>query len=165
MSSLWEMSWRYDPAVAALADRHYSRLRPGTPGFVGSGRPLVLRTLDKRAGWVSFWQPTPTHRWKNCWTNSLFRNEGNNKASVLIKHAVAITRYAWGEPPSDGFISFVDPRKVRTKSTPGHCYVIAGWRKAGETDSGLICMQLKPENFPPEMKPFSLQQEWDFSCL
>lgn len=162
-SVVWEMSWRYDPVVARLADRHYSRLRPGTPGFVGSGRPLVLRTKDGGAGWVSFWQPNPTHRWKKSWNNSLFRNETSIRASDLIRQAVAITRYCWGEPPEDGFITFVDPNRVRSKSNPGHSYVIAGWRNVGKTPRGLLVFQLSRDRFPDPVVPLNYQSNLEFA--
>ena len=154
---VWEVSWRYDPVVAHLADRHYSRVRPGTPGFCGSGRPLVLRTRDRRAAWVTFWQPNPTHRWKQAWTNVFFRNEGPHRASRLIREAVAVTVRLWGPPPPDGFVTFVDPRKVRRKQHPGHCYVIAGWRPVGCTESGLLAFQLRPDKFPSAMAPYESQ--------
>lgn len=155
--AIWELSWRCDPSIARLADRHYSRLTPGSRGFVGSGRPLVLGTPDRKAAWCSFWQPHPTHSWKLAWTNSLFRNEGPYKASLLIRQATAITRYEWGDPPPDGFITFVKPGAVRPKKNPGHCYVIAGWRVVGETSSGLIVLQLLPDRFPEPLAPFSNQ--------
>lgn len=156
-SSVWELSWRYDPCLARMADRHYSRLTVGAPGFIGSGRPLVLRSLDRRAGWVSFCQPEPTHRWKTAWTNVFFRNEGATRGSRLIREAVAITRGIWGEPPPDGFVTFVDPAKVRPKRDPGHVYVMAGWRRVGDTTRGLLVFQLPPERFPAPIRPYERQ--------
>lgn len=157
VARFWERSWRYDARVRIVADRHYSRLRPGAPGFVGSGRPLVLRSLDGSAVWVSLWQPRPTHAWPESWANVLFRNEGATRASDLIREAVAITRHEWGEPLRDGFVTFIDPAKVRPKRTPGHCYVIAGWREAGVTTRGLLVMRLDPTAFGEPVRPREAQ--------
>jgi len=96
----------------------------------------------------------PTHQWKHSWSNSLFRNEGPHKASELIRQAVRVTRFLWGDPPADGFVTYVDPKKVRQKQNPGHCYVIAGWRREpGITSKGLIAFRLTPERFEAPLQP------------
>lgn len=53
MTSPWRRSWRADPAVAALADRHYNRQHVGAGQFVPPGSCLVLKTADGKAGWVT----------------------------------------------------------------------------------------------------------------
>lgn len=53
--SPWRRSDRADPAALILADRHYSRQKPGTPQFVQPGRCLVLVTEDRTALWVTSW--------------------------------------------------------------------------------------------------------------
>ncbi len=40
---MWHLSDRADPAARVIADRHYSRQKPGTPQFVPPGRCLVAR--------------------------------------------------------------------------------------------------------------------------
>lgn len=145
----WQTSWRYDPRGAALADRHYSRLTPGAPGFVGSGHNLVLITPAGDALWVSFWQPEPTHHFgKDAWMCSMFRNESPHLSSELVREAIAATRYAWGNPPSSGMITFVNADKVRRKRDPGRCFRKAGFKQVGLTSTGLITLRLEPADFP-----------------
>lgn len=40
----WHLSYRTDPLVKPLADRHYNRQNPDSPNFVPPGRCVVLRT-------------------------------------------------------------------------------------------------------------------------
>ena len=63
----WHLSHRADPRAVALADRHYSRQKPGTPQFVKPGRCLVLLTEPPQALWVTSWpfaSAQPAHAWK-----------------------------------------------------------------------------------------------------
>ena len=172
----WELSWRADPRVCVLADRHYSRQKVGAPQFVPPGGCLVLRTEQVCAYWVT---STPLaeyvlHAWAGAWMNTAFRNEGQHLSSELIREACAATRYALGEPPPLGMVTFVDPEKVKPTNRPGWCYRKAGFepppcarcegegldpvggaecrpcRGTGEarTEAGLVVLQLKPESFP-----------------
>lgn len=147
----WFKSWRADPAVAALADRHYSRKTPGAAQFAPPGRNLTLRTFDADAGWVTNW-PDPEyvdHKWGDCYTCTLFRNEGTQLSSELITEATAATHARFGDPPPGGFLTFIDEDKVESEN-PGYCFLMAGWRKIGRTkDRNLIVMRLSPEDFPP----------------
>lgn len=146
----WQTSWRYDPRGASLADRHYSRLTPGSPGFVGSGFHLVLITPEGDALWVSFRQPEPTHRFgKDAWMCSMFRNESPHLSSELIREAIAATRHAWGDPPESGMVTFVNADKVRRKRDPGRCFRKAGFKPVGHSGTGLVALRLFPEDFPP----------------
>ena len=67
----------------------------------------------------------------------LFRNEGAGLSSALILDAMALTERLWNERPADGWLTWVDPRKVNSKH-PGYCFLKAGWEKAGHTKSGLL---------------------------
>lgn len=53
--------------------------------------------------------------------------KGGGLSSDLILEAETLTRAAWGEPPADGWVTFVDRRRVRS-SNPGYCFQVAGWR-------------------------------------
>jgi hypothetical protein len=144
--SPWRLSWRADPAAAALADRHYNRQAPGSAQFVPPGRCLVLRTADRSAVWVTSWPAAAyvQHAWAGAWVNSLFRNEGAHLSSDLIRLAVAHTRAAWPEVPELGIVSFVDAEKTEPKEVPGWCYRRAGWSHAGFTAGGLWAFQQLP---------------------
>lgn len=152
------LSHSQDPRARRLADRHYSRLfsgSPGTPRFVAPGKCLVL--LDDLATtlWVTLWQqPRYTkHSWAGAWVCALFRNESFWRSSDLITEAVAITRFMWGDAPALGMITFIDQRRVRRKRDWGRCYRRAGWRPAGFTKSGLLVLQLLPEDMPAPRAP------------
>lgn len=148
---IWSVSHRADPPAVALADRHYSRQKPGTPQFVPPGRCVVLLSCDGQSVWVSGWPfaEYTKHAWTGAWTNPMFRREdGDVVASEMIRQAVAATRWQWGVPPDLGMVTFVDAGKVRHKRDSGRCYRRAGFREAGTTKGGLIALQLSPRDMP-----------------
>jgi hypothetical protein len=142
-----------------LADRHYNRQKPGTPQFVPPGRCIVLLTEDATALWVTSWPFAEyvKHRWPGAWINSLFRRESGPQASDLIREAVAATRFAWGDPPSLGIITFVDASQVRHKRDPGRCYLRAGFAAVGETQGGLRAFQMLPDAMPAPLPAVGTQ--------
>ena len=90
----WILSHRADPLILPLADRHYSRQKPGTPQFVPPGRCLVLRAEEADAAWVTSWPFAEyvRHAWAGAWMCSFFRNESPHLSSELVREAVAATR-------------------------------------------------------------------------
>ena len=152
----WEQTHRACPRSKALADRHYNRQKPESPQFVPPGRCIVLLAHDQSALWVTSWPYARyvKHAWAGAWMNSCFRNEGGWLASDLIRSAVAVTRGIYGEPPEQGFVSFVSPKHVpatpvRGQRIYGYCYLKAGWRHVGFTKGGLWAWQLLPDEMPP----------------
>ncbi|MGH7730362.1 MAG: hypothetical protein ACRENJ_03840, partial [Candidatus Eiseniibacteriota bacterium] len=88
---------RADPLVVELANRHYSRARPGTA--VGSpARSLVLRDAAGTCAFVWTWPRDGYRRdgqnGANC---ELFRREAGPRASELILEAEAVVRDVWPE--------------------------------------------------------------------
>lgn len=150
----WRESHRADPEACAIADRHYNRQKPGTPQFVPPGRCFVLLSVDGTALWVTSWPFARyvKHRWGGAWVNSLFRNEGDELSSDLIREAVAATRWRYGEAPELGMVSFVDSRKVRS-TNPGFCYLRAGFERDGKTKGGLHALRMAPEAMPAPEAP------------
>jgi len=147
----WRVSWRADPAAAAIADRHYNRQSIGSPQFVPPGRCLVMLSSDGTALWVTSWPLADyvQHAWAGAWINSTFRKEGPGLASDMIRHAVGHTRAYWPAIPPLGIITFIDPGNVRHKRDPGRCYRKAGWRHVGYTQGGLWAYQQLPHEMPP----------------
>ncbi len=142
-SLLWRLSHRADPHALPLADRHYNRQKIGSPQFVPPGRCVVLITPDRTALWCTSWPfaEYTKHEWAGAWVNSLFRNEAHDdpfapRASELIRDAVAVTRWVFGDPPDLGMVTFVNADKVRRKRDPGRCYLRAGFKRVGETQGG-----------------------------
>jgi hypothetical protein len=156
----WRVSDRADPAAVKIADRHYSRQKPGTPQFVPPGRCHVLVTLKADAVWVTSWPFAEyvKHEWAGAWVNSIFRNEGDDLSSDLIREAVAATRWRWTPPPL-GLISFVDAGKVKRKRDPGRCFRKAGFSLVGETKGGLLAWQMLPDAMPEPEAPAYGQME------
>lgn len=151
----WAMSHRADPRALPLADRHYSRQKPGTPQFVRSGRCLVLLTEAADALWVSTFQSFVKHGFVGVWECSLFRNESPHLSSDLIRQAMAATRWKWGEIPERGFLTSVDADKVKHKRDPGRCFLKAGFDPAGKSKSGKLWFLCPPERIPEPEAPLS----------
>lgn len=123
----------FDPSMAALADRHYSRRTVGARQFAYSGRKLVLRDSSARVLWVWMF-PDPAMRMDgqtgyNC---AIFRNESDRRSSDIILEAERYAIDYWGP---NRMYTYVDPRKVRS-SNPGYCYLKAGWHPHGYSKGG-----------------------------
>lgn len=167
----WTLSHRADAASRVLADRHYSRQKPGTVGFVPPGRCLVLRSLDGTAYWVTSWPFAEyvKHAWAGAWMCSAFRNEGSAIASELIRDAVSATCWFYGKSPELGMVTFIDRSKVRPskrygKLMWGYCYWRAGFKyvtnKSGKpvlTKGGLLVMRLPRWRMPEPEAPKGTQ--------
>src|SRR5438477_12957356 len=87
----------FDPEMADMADRHYSRRTPGARQFCYSGRKLVLRNTEGTVLWVWMF-PDPALRMDsqtgyNC---ALFRNESDRKSSDIIIEAERFAVEKWG---------------------------------------------------------------------
>ncbi len=103
----WIVSQDGDPRALALADRHYSRGKPGTPLFVGPGRKLVLVTAEEKAVWATRYAQYRADGRQDGWECTIFRNEGPWLSSHLIVLAIGVTRYLWGDPPAAGMFTFI----------------------------------------------------------
>lgn len=163
----WHRSFRADQRARRLADRHYNRQKPGTPQFVPPGRCLVLLTGEEDAFWVTSWPFAEyvRHDWAGAWICSAFRNESEHLSSDLIRDAVAATRAHYGEPPAEGFVTFVDASKVRAKRDPGYCYIAAGWKHVGHTKGGLLAFQQLPEDMPPANDPLPYTEQLPLALM
>lgn len=160
----WTLSNRFDSRALPLADRHYSRKKPGSPQFVPPGRCLVLLTPAANALWVTSWpfREYVQHAWPGAWMCSLFRNESADLSSELIREAVAATRWRFGATPPEGMITFIDREKTRSKKDPGYCYLRAGFEPVGRTKGGLYAVRMRPEEMPEAAAPVGSQVGFDF---
>lgn len=153
----WTLSYRADPAVVPLADRHYNRQSIGSPQFAPPGRAFVLKRHD--AFWITSWPFAEyvRHAWAGAWVCSAFRNEGPILSSELIRQAVAATRWYWPDVPALGMITFVDTAKVRRKRDWGRCYRKAGFEPVGFTAGGLVALQMVAAAMPECEAPIGAQ--------
>jgi hypothetical protein len=130
---IWVQVTKFDVRAAALADRHYSRQRPGAAQFMPPGRTLVLVTECGRAVWGVALNLSPRGGWR--WRCTIFRNEGAGLSSELISAATARTLDVWpdryGHLPAVPLTTEVDPTKVRRKRDFGRCFLRAGWISLG----------------------------------
>lgn len=123
----------FDPEMALLADRHYSRRTIGARQFCYSGRKLVLRNAE---GTVLFVWMYPQAEMRmdrregfNC---AIFRNESDRRSSDIIIESERFAVQRWG---ANRAYTFVNPAKIRS-ANPGCCFKIAGWTQTGTTKDG-----------------------------
>lgn len=132
----WHRVTKFDGIAARLADRHYSRRKPGSPQFMPPGQTIVLLSHDQQSvfGW---WRPDPSSGIKamngrDGWTCTIFRREGGPRASDLILDAeLAIAEFGYDVGP-DGLLTYVHDSKV-AGSHPGYCFKCAGWNVVGRS--------------------------------
>jgi hypothetical protein len=143
----WQRVTKFDPRSAALADRHYSRRKVGSPQFMPPGQTVILLALDEAAvfGW---WRPHPASGLRamnglDGWTCTIFRNEGAERSSDLIVAAEAALRAVVDGCGPDGFITYVWDRKVRSVN-PGYCFKRAGYVARGRSADGRKTLLVKP---------------------
>jgi hypothetical protein len=159
-STIWRKAHRFDPAGRALADRHYSRQKPGSPQFMppGSCRVLVAENSKAVFGLSAPKAEYVKHAWAGAWIVSIFRNENAGPlASDMIRDAISILQTEYDSTPALGIVSFVDPRCVpgipeHGELIKGFCFHRAGFRAVGETKGGLIAWQMLPSEMPAPRK-------------
>jgi hypothetical protein len=71
---------------------------------------------------------------------TIFRNEGPHLSSELIGDAVELARMKWLD---ERLFTYVDPKAIKS-TDPGHCFKMAGWRKAGRNKSGRLVVLEAP---------------------
>lgn len=77
--------------------------------------------------WVTHWPYAHLALDKlDSWRCTIFRNESDALSSDLIRSAMEATATLWGSRPADGWITWVDTRKVNSRN-PGYCFLKAGW--------------------------------------
>lgn len=123
----------FDPEMAALADRHYSRRTVGARQFTYSGRKLILRNAEGTVLWAWYY-PNEAYRFDgqagyNC---AIFRNESDRLASDIILEAEQHAIDKWGP---NRMYTYIDGEKVRS-TNPGYCYLKAGWHRHGLSKGG-----------------------------
>jgi hypothetical protein len=149
----WLRTHKFDPRAAALADRHYSRRKIGSPQFMPPGQTIVLITPagDAVYGW---WRPHPDSGIKamnglDGWTCTIFRNESlvYQSSDLIVDAEDAIREAGYGCGPS-GLITYVFDRKVKSKN-PGYCFKLAGYTLTGRSADGRKSLLQKPFRATP----------------
>ena len=136
----WYQVHESNKIARAFADRHYSRKTVGHPLFVGPGEErMILLSYNDTALFV--WRKSRyRHDGQEGIECSIFRNEGDELSSNLIREACIL---AWERWPKTRLFTYVN--KVRIRSTnPGYCFIKAGWKKCGISLKGLIIFEQVP---------------------
>lgn len=106
--------------------------------IVGPGEKIVLLGSDARA--LCCWRrgnDASSGGEKRVYC-TVFRNEGDQKASDILKSAMAL---AWQRWPGESLWTYVDPNKVRSEIA-GYCFRRARWKHIGETAGGLLIFRI-----------------------
>lgn len=141
MTSLWERVPKTHPECRALADRHYSRRKPGSRMFTPPGQTIVLHRPGAVFAW---WRPHPStgiRMWNGLdgWVCTIFRNETDVLSSLLI---LAAERFVEDCGP-DGLLTYVWDKRVRS-ANPGACFKKAGWKRRGRSADDRKTLLHKP---------------------
>lgn len=133
----WRQVTKFDARGCALADRHYSRRKVGSPQFMPPGQTIVLLADNAVWGW---WRPHPDSglvamNKLDGWTCTIFRNEGPLRSSELVLDAETAIAEAGYDCGPDGFLTYVWDRKVKS-TNPGYCFKVAGWAVKGRSADG-----------------------------
>lgn len=133
-----------DDRARALYRRHYScrhYLDGRNPAkIVGPGEYLMLLRsprCDALFAWRRFIDSSG-QRGVNC---AIFRNEGPELSSTLIREAVAL---AWQRWPGERLYTYVNPKAIRS-TNPGACFRKANWKRCGVSKGGLVILELREE--------------------
>ena len=128
---------KFDAECAAMADRHYSRQRIGSPQFAPPGETLILR--DNHCTVLFVWcrqlqARADGQEGVNC---TIFRNESNRLSSEIILEAEDYAVGRWGN--IRGF-TYIDSSKIRSKN-PGCCFKKAAWKRCGISANGKLLLE------------------------
>jgi hypothetical protein len=128
---------KFDIEACQLADKHYSRQKPGTNQFMPPGRTMILRssTGDVVFGWLWQEKRDDGQAGYNC---SIFRNESKQLSSEIVLEAEKKVVAEWG--CNRGF-TYINPEKIRNKRNPGYCFKVAGWQFVKQSGSGLHLLE------------------------
>jgi len=129
-----------------LYQRHYTyreykdgrRNNPSNPCrrlIVGPGEKCVLIGRDGRALFV--WRKFKDGSGQQGINCAVFRNEGPELSSDLIKEADRIAFKKW---PEERHYTYVNGAKIKSVN-PGYCFKMAGWRECGKTKGGLTILE------------------------
>lgn len=151
---VWQRVGKFDPRTAALADRHYSRRKVGSPQFMPPGQTVILLSHDEQAvfGW---WRPHPDSGISSMngldgWTCTIFRNESPTLSSAMIFDGELALYQAGYDIGPDGLLTYVWDSRVRS-TNPGFCFKKAGWKCIGRSADGRKTLLWK-EPMPAEKR-------------
>lgn len=137
MLPFWMRVTKFDKRAAALADRHYSRRKPGSPQFMPPGQTIILLGVQGYPAVWGWWRPHPRSGIRamnnlDGWTCTIFRNEGFILSSMLILEAEGYLAASGLGCGPDGMLTYVWDVRIRSVN-PGYCFKRAGWHVIGRS--------------------------------
>lgn len=144
---MWNQVTKFDKAAVSIADRHYSRRKPGSRQFMPPGETIVLLSADNCAVW-GWWRPHPKSGIKamnglDGWTCTIFRTESKLwLPSDMVIAAERLLLESGRTLGPDGLITYVWDKKVNSNN-PGYCFKCAGWERTGRSADGKKTMLQK----------------------
>ena len=127
------------PMLRPMLDRHYSarRYKDGRrpAKVIGPGEYIALVAFDSMA--IFCWRKGLTMDGQQGVMCTVFRNEGEQRSSDLIRQAMA---RAWERWPGERLFTYVNAKKIQSRN-PGYCFLCAGWRRCGRTKGGLHVLE------------------------
>jgi|SRR5215831_8893479 len=140
---------RTDERAFALYQRHYSAAkgarwrRPGNTNVTSAGQTMVLLSQCGRALFVWLRCSIPRLDGQTGVSCAVFRNEGPDLSSDLIREADTLAWRRW--PDEARHFTYVDAEKTtrrRSKrAAAGACFRHAGWRECGASKTGLVLLE------------------------
>ncbi len=104
--------------------------------FIGPGGKLVLVSPWEDA--VFAWRRSEFRRDGQTGIEcTIFRNEGRERSSDMIREAELIVWSRWGR---DRLFTMVDASAVAS-ANPGYCFLCAGWRRCGKSANGKLIFE------------------------
>ncbi len=130
-----------DDTARAIFHRHYSfkRYKDGRRPklFAGPGQKMVL--LRPLADALFVWRKFICGDGQTGINCAVFRNEGHELSSDLIREADALAEVRW---PGERHFTYVNPRRL-PGTNPGYCFIKAGWNRCGITKCNkLVILEL-----------------------
>lgn len=115
-----------DESCRTIFERHYSRRvykdgRAKSKQFIGPGRKKPLLMADGLS--LFAFRQHISDDGQTGVNVAIFRREGGDLASVLIKQAIAHARERWW--PNERYYTYIDPKKVKPTMFRG--YPVWGW--------------------------------------
>jgi len=145
----WLSVRRTDERAYALYRRHYSASkgarwrRVGNTNVTSAGQTMVLLSQCGRALFVWLRCMVPrldAQLGVNC---AVFRNEGPDLSSTLIREADELAWRRW--PDERRHFTYVDGAQTTQRrsrhAAAGACFRHAGWRECGASKTGLVLLE------------------------
>lgn len=109
--------------------------KPDAIRGAGGGK-IVLLTPDAKA--LFAWRKFVNRSGQTGINCAVFRNEGTQRSSDLIRAAEA---FAWQRWPGERLYTHVNPARLPVGKRPGYCFECADWSRCGLSKGGMVILE------------------------